>query len=146
MMKSWKDSPVIRRADGSYVIAYAGFPAYHVPNSEEFAALWAEVDAWAQAHPDQVEPEPGPPLPSLEEVKAARLAEFDAVMAANDQRLIRPLANGEADIVAAINDVQARNRALRAQAAAAETVEEARALGPVALNPEGIALAAQMIA
>lgn len=136
MMKTWKDSPVIRRADGSYVIAYAGFPAYHVPNSEEFAALWTEVNAWAQAHPEQVEPEPGPPPRSLEEVKAARLAEFDAVMAANDQRLIRPLANGEADIVAAINDAQARNRALRARVEAAKTVEEARAPTPVAPDPE----------
>lgn len=138
MLSHWNQHPIYTRADGSYVITYAGFPAYHVPNSEEFAALWAEVDAWAQAHPDQVEPEPAPPPPSLEEVKAARLAEFDAVMAANDQRLIRPLANGEADIVAAINDAQARNRALRAQAEAAETVEEVRAIEPVTADRAGL--------
>ena len=38
MINTWKNSPITRRADGSYVIAYAGYPEYHVPNDDEFAA------------------------------------------------------------------------------------------------------------
>ena len=67
-MNTWQNSPIIRRADGSYVIAYAGWPEYHVPNIGEWAALWAEVDAWAQAHPEQVTDEPEPPVPTEEEL------------------------------------------------------------------------------
>lgn len=61
-MIDWQSFPVTRRVDGSYVIVYNGLP-YHVPDSGKWRDLWAEVDAWAQAHPEQVTEEPAPPCP-----------------------------------------------------------------------------------
>lgn len=101
-MNTWQNSPIIRRADGSYVIAYAGYPEYHVPNNDEFAALWAEVDTWAQEHPEQVTDEPAPPVPTEEELlaraKTLKTAEFDRAMANIDAKLAR----STSDIVAAM--------------------------------------------
>lgn len=101
-MNDWKDSPIKHRWDGSYVIAYAGYPEYHVPNNEEFASLWAEVNAYAQAHPEQVTEEPAPPTPTAEELleraKVLKTAEFDRAMAEVDAELIR----STTDIVAAM--------------------------------------------
>lgn len=92
-MITWQNSPIIRRADGSYVIAYAGYPEYHVPNNDDCAPLWAEVDAWAQAHPEQLTDEPAPPVPTEEELlaraKTLKTAQFDRAMAAIDAELIR---------------------------------------------------------
>lgn len=118
--------------------------------------LPAEGDDW-QSQPRQMK-EIGP-LPdgavterpekptglALSEAREAKLADFDRVMADIDQRLIRPLANGETDIVAGINSIQARNRERRAQVVAAETVEAVEAIEPVSLTPDGMAtlLAAQ---
>lgn len=158
MLSHWNQHPIYTRTDGSYVITMRGYP-YHVPaDLPEFAALWTQVDAWARSHPDQVEPEPGPPPPTLEEARAARLAEFDRTMADIDADLIRSTTDlvnamlapatladdgsGEgggtgADelersraVFAELRALQAQNRALRARAEAAETVEEARDLEP----------------
>lgn len=102
MINIWKNSPITRRADGSYVIAYASYPEYHVPNDDEFAALWAEVDAWAQEHSDQVTDEPAPPVPTEEELlaraKTLKTSEFDRAMADIDAKLAR----STSDIVAAM--------------------------------------------
>lgn len=76
---------------------------------------------------------------ALSEAREAKLADFDRVMADIDQRLIRPLANGETDIVAGINSIQARNRERRAQVVAAETVEAVEAIEPVSLTPVMVA-------
>ena len=101
-MHTWQNAPIIRRADGSYVIAYAGYPEYHVPNNDEFAAIWAEVDTWAQEHPEQVTDEPAPPVPTEEELlaraKTLKTSEFDRAMADIDAELIR----STTDIVAAM--------------------------------------------
>lgn len=78
----WRRSEITRRADGSYVIPYMRYPAFHVPNSGPYAALWAEIDAYAQAHPEQVRDEPAPPQPTeeelLERAKTAKLHEINA--------------------------------------------------------------------
>lgn len=80
-MISWQSFPITRRADGSYVITNNGLP-YHVPNSDGFTALWAEVDTYAQAHPEQVTEEPAPPVPTeeelLEQAKTKKIAVIDA--------------------------------------------------------------------
>lgn len=46
----------------------------------QFAELWADVDAYAEAHPEMVTEEQPyvPPVPTLEEVKAAKLSEINA--------------------------------------------------------------------
>ena len=46
----------------------------------QFSAVWAEVAAYAEAHPDMVMEELPytPPVPTLEEAKAARLSEINA--------------------------------------------------------------------
>lgn len=101
-MDTWQNSPITRRADGSYVIAYAGYSEYHVPNNDEFAPLWAEVDAWAQEHPEQLTDEPAPPVPTEEELlaraKTLKTSEFDRAMADIDAELIR----STTDLVAAM--------------------------------------------
>ncbi|MFR5645463.1 MAG: hypothetical protein ACLUDQ_02930 [Bilophila wadsworthia] len=53
---------------------------YHVPNEGEFAEEWAEVRAYAEAHPECVVVEQPyvPPVPTLEELKAAKKARIDA--------------------------------------------------------------------
>ena len=64
---NWEKSElIIRRADGSYVVTYHDLP-YHVPNEGEFAELYADVDAYAQEHPEQVEQETAPAPPTEEE-------------------------------------------------------------------------------
>lgn len=163
-MNTWQNSPIIRRADGSYVIAYAGYPEYHVPNNDEFAAIWAEVDTWAQEHPEQVTDEPAPPVPTEEELlaraKTLKTSEFDRAMADIDAELIR----STTDIVAAmltpttlaaetdaallsadelekskvifvtLRQVQAQNRALREQVIAAQSIEEVQAIEAVTVD------------
>ena len=100
-MISWQSFPITRRADGSYVITNNGLP-YHVPNSDGFTALWAEVDTYAQAHPEQVTDEPAPPVPTEEELlaraKTLKTSEFDRAMADIDAKLAR----STSDIVAAM--------------------------------------------
>lgn len=101
-MITWQSSTIIRCADGSYRINHMGYPDYHVPNTDRWAPLWAEVDTYAQAHPDQVTDEPAPPVPTEEELlaraKTLKTAEFDRAMADIDAELIR----STTDIVAAM--------------------------------------------
>ena len=101
-MITWQSSTIIRCADGSYRINHMGYPDYHVPNTDRWAPLWAEVDTYAQAHPEQVTDEPAPPVPTEEELlaraKTLKTAEFDRAMADIDAELIR----STTDIVAAM--------------------------------------------
>ena len=158
-MISWQSFPITRRADGSYVITNNGLP-YHVPNSDGFTALWAEVDPYAQAHPEQVTDEPAPPVPTEEELlaraKTLKTSEFDRAMADIDAKLAR----STSDIVAAmltpatlaaetdaallsadeleksktifvtLRSIQKRNRILRKQVTAAENIEEVQGIEP----------------
>jgi hypothetical protein len=50
----------------------------------QFAELWADVDAYAEAHPEMVTEEQPyvPPVPTLEEVKAAKISEIKAAFVA----------------------------------------------------------------
>lgn len=68
---------IIRREDGSYVVTSGDIPR-HVPNHGFWAEEWSVVDAFAREHPELVTEEEPPAPPSLEEVKAARLAEVNA--------------------------------------------------------------------
>ncbi len=76
---------ITRRSDGSYVIDRGGMP-YHVPNTEEFAAEFAAVSAYAAEHPEAVTDEPAPPEPTFEELRERKkgeiIAYYDRVMAA----------------------------------------------------------------
>ena len=68
-----------RTFDDSYVITKNSM-SYHVPNEGEFAEEWAEVRAYAEAHPECVVVEQPyvPPVPTLEELKIAKKAQIDA--------------------------------------------------------------------
>lgn len=160
-MISWQSFPITRRADGSYVITNNGLP-YHVPNSDGFTALWAEVDAWAQAHPDQITDEPAPTEAELlARAKTLKTAQFDLAMAAIDAELIRSTTDlvaamltpttlaADNDAVSALSaddleqskavftklrTIQAQNRALRAQVQTAQSVEEVQAVDPVTVD------------
>ena len=65
--------------DDSYVITKNNLP-YHVPNEGAYAEEWVEVRAYAEAHPECVTEEQPytPPVPTLEQTKAAKLSEINA--------------------------------------------------------------------
>ena len=69
-------SVIYRRPDGSYVVQREGMP-YHVPNDDVYGAMWATVDSYAKEHPDVVIDDPGPAEPTLDELKASKLAEIN---------------------------------------------------------------------
>lgn len=77
-------STVYYRADGSFVITLRhdtwGDLPFHVPNTGEFAGLHAEVTAWRADNEEHfvAEPEEQVPPPTLDEVKARKLAAIDA--------------------------------------------------------------------
>ena len=77
-------STVYYRDDGSYVLTLCheifGNVPFHVPNEGEFAALHAEVSAWRNGNEEHffMEPEEQAPTPTLDEVKARKLAAIDA--------------------------------------------------------------------
>ena len=79
-----------RTIDGSYVIEKNGYP-YHVPNEGEFADEWAEINAYAEAHPDEVmlEEPPEPYVPTEEEIaeaeKHAAVSQANAVLEAKSR-------------------------------------------------------------
>ena len=74
-------SSISRRvADGSYVVLKNGMP-YHVPDSEEFADFFSQLDEYARAHPEAVKEE-HPYVPTEEELAAAELAKAKAERAA----------------------------------------------------------------
>ena len=114
-----------------------------------------ELTAWAQEY------EAAYPAAVLKEARAAGLARFDVAMADIDAELIRSTTDlmaamltpatlaADNDAVSALSadelekskvifvtlrQVQAQNRALRAQVAAAETVEEVQAVEPVTVD------------
>lgn len=70
MMEKFEN--ITRRRDGSYVIRGEQGP-YHIPNEGEFADLWVNVNAYALAHPGEVEEETIPPAPDLKAVRASAL-------------------------------------------------------------------------
>lgn len=68
-----------RTSDDSYVITKNGFPYHVYPYAAEFAQEWDEVFAYAEAHPECVTEEQPyvPPVPTLEQTKAAKLSEIN---------------------------------------------------------------------
>ena len=66
-----------RASDDSYVITKNGMPYHVYPYSAEFAEEWDEAFAYAEAHPECVTEEK-PYVPTLEEMKAAKLSEINA--------------------------------------------------------------------
>lgn len=47
------DKIIKRTIDNSYVIVKNGLP-FHVPNEGEFVDEWEQVNAYAEAHPEEV--------------------------------------------------------------------------------------------
>lgn len=97
-----------RMFDDSYVIKKNGKPYHVYPYAAEFAELWDEVFAYAEANPECVTEEQPyvPPLPELDGLRAAKLAEIaaghDAALTAT---LTMPSASpGSAEIALAVQD------------------------------------------
>ena len=69
-----------RTFDDSYIITKNNMPYHVYPYAAEFAQEWDEVFTYAEAHPECVTEEQPyvPPVPTLEEVKAAKLSEINA--------------------------------------------------------------------
>lgn len=81
-------------------------------NMQEYPEAWAEVTAYLASHPEALVPEPVPPPPSAEELKARRVAEIKAEILALDAATIRPLRAGE---TARVDEIEAQVVALRAE-------------------------------
>ena len=71
-----------RSRDDSYVIMKNGVPYHVYPCRAEFAALWDDVDAYAEAHPECVTEEQ-PYIVTLEDIKRNKLARIDAETSAS---------------------------------------------------------------
>ena len=87
-MKELEQMQIIKRTiDNSYVIEKNGMP-YHVPNEGEFAEEWAEINAYAEEHPDEATLEE-PYVPTEEEIAEAEKAqakrEADALITAKSR-------------------------------------------------------------
>lgn len=69
-----------RVADDSYVITKNGMPYHVCSNVKEYEEEWKAVSAYAKMHPECVTTEQPyiPPVPTLEEAKAAKLSEINA--------------------------------------------------------------------
>ena len=82
-----------RTSDDSYVITKNGMPYHVYPYAAEFAEEWDAVFAYAEAYPECVTEEQPyvPPVPTLEEVKAAKLS---AINAAADRAIATLMASG----------------------------------------------------
>ena len=80
-----------RTADDSYVITKNGMPYHVYPYAAEFAELWDEVFAYAEAHPEIVTEEGPytPPVPTPEQLAASVRAERDRRLATTDH-LVMP--------------------------------------------------------
>ena len=80
-----------RTADDSYVITKNGMPYHVYPYAAEFAELWDEVFAYAEAHPEIVTEEGPytPPVPTPEQLAASVRAERDKRITATDH-LVMP--------------------------------------------------------
>lgn len=70
--------------DDSYVITKNGMPYHVYPYAAEFAEEWDAVFAYADARPECVTEEQPyvPPVPTLEQTKAAKLSEIKAAFVA----------------------------------------------------------------
>ena len=75
---------IYRKETRSYVVGKLCVPHPDddtVPDEvrRQFAELWADVDAYAEAHPEMVTEEQPytPPVPTLEQTKAAKLSEIN---------------------------------------------------------------------
>lgn len=77
-----KEGKIILRQDASYVVEYNGLP-YHVPNEGTFTELYADVAAYAQEHPEQVEQEAAPAPPTEEEQLALARYQANAIISAH---------------------------------------------------------------
>ena len=157
--KDWQSHDVLTRKDGSYVITVNGLP-YHVLNEGYYAELWTRVDAFAKANSSQVkEDTSSAPEPSeeqrLELYKNNKLQAFKKAMNDIDIALVRPMSqlilgtnaaatmaedNAVSDmtIFTTLREAQERNRMLREQVLAAQTVEAVQAIEPV--TADGVAL------
>ena len=75
---------IYRKETGAYVVDKLCVPHpkdESVPEAirKQFSAMWADVDAYAKAFPDMVTEEQAyvPPVPTLEQTKAAKLSEIN---------------------------------------------------------------------
>ena len=68
-----------RTFDDSYIITKNNMPYHVYPYAAEFAQEWDEVFTYAEAHPECVTEEQPyvPPVPTLEQTKAAKLSEIN---------------------------------------------------------------------
>ena len=71
--------PIYRRKDGSYIVRFnGGFYGINV-GDEDCLFPYSEIEAYLIDHPEALQPEPLPPAPSDEQLKAAAEAQRQAL-------------------------------------------------------------------
>lgn len=77
-------SSITRRVeDGSYVVLKGGMP-YHVPNSEQYAEFFAQLDTYVKTHPVIMKVE-HPYVQTLEDVRNSKLSELSEKFSAAEK-------------------------------------------------------------
>lgn len=142
-MASWKDSPITRRYDGTFVVDNGGYP-YHVTPATD-AELYTQVSAYATDHPDQVTDEPIHPSQTeegkLASAKAVKLAELDAADRELSIAMIQPLVSlvtepqPVSDVSPAQAALDALKASLQANREAKQRVDEATTVDEVEAVP-----------
>lgn len=105
--------PMYLRASGDIVVSTPEGPC----NVREGTAEWDMVQAYLLAHPEAVQPEPAPPVPTQEELIRRELAEKLAYLQSTDWYVVRYAETGTAipeDVIAARAAARTRIDELRA--------------------------------
>ena len=93
------------------VFEYAGALGFPWPKGSEEGRV---VEAYLAEHPEALVPEPVPPPPTIEQMKAQRIAEIKAQILALDAATIRPMRAGE---TTRVEEIEAQVLAFRMELA-----------------------------
>jgi len=87
-----RNAPVYRKSNGTYVITRAetGDLDYWCGFPDDPNGCHAEVQSYLAEHPEALVPEPVPPPPTPEQIKAQRIAQIKARLGEIDLETARP--------------------------------------------------------
>ena len=86
-MSNWKELPIIKRNDGTFVITNNGYPYHVIPGD----SLFSKVIEFAEENSTQVSSELEIPPPSDKDLDKKRILEIQARLAEIDIESARPL-------------------------------------------------------
>ena len=121
----WQSHPILTRADGGFVITKNAMP-FHVPHEGEFAELWEQIQAFAEANPGSAVEESAPEPPTQEALAEQRVQAIHSTLDRLDRSSVRPMramlkgTHTEFD-TEKLAEIEAQAEALRAELAEVES-------------------------